>query len=333
MKLTERQIRQIVREMALKSYRVVSPESMPDEEFDLGATEEKVFGSEETEAVPMTYMPETDPEMGEKSRAYTSRTYEQPGYRKTAERQYKSTPFPVNIVVLPDSSYGSGMRVSGRGPDPSKMLPGTQEKLFAFLERISPEAAASVDPGDVTLIIKPAPFSGGDGLSSLSVDEIKVMPDIKRWREGDGVYVAIHAMFEANGNFAYAVREPAHIFARIDDLLAEAGWEEEDIRAKAEAGILRIKTLRNAVAKGKKQGYYEGHDTDIELIVVSFLNNVPAVNLDSFPTVGLDGEPIDPEIVLEGNGLIADLYSAVERSIADVYSKVVGKIIPVSVDV
>jgi hypothetical protein len=159
------------------------------------------------------------------------------------------------------------------------------------------------------------------------------MPDIKRWREGDGVYMAIHAMFEANGNFAYSVREPAHIFARIDDLLAEAGWEEEDIRAEAEAGILRIKTLRNAVAKGKKQGYYEGHDTDIELIVVSFLNNVPAVNLGSFPTVGLDGEPIDPEIVREGNGLIADLYSAVERSIADVYSKVVGKIIPVNVDV
>ena len=47
MKLTERQIRQIVREMALKSYRVVPPESMPGEEFDLGATEEKVFGSED----------------------------------------------------------------------------------------------------------------------------------------------------------------------------------------------------------------------------------------------------------------------------------------------
>jgi len=324
MRLTERQIRKIVREMALKSYNIIpSDETLGGETFDLGYEE----GAE----VDAQYVPEPDPDVRARSGAYIGRTYGQKGYRRTVERQMERTPFPLNVFILPsvDMFYSeAGLGGVDRSPDPARLGPDSQAKMLSFLERIAPEAAAQISPGDVTLIIQPAGLGERDeSFNELTPEDIGSHPNIKTWRQGDGVYMAFHAMFDNGGLGMYNVpfNDP---FGRISELIMEyviAGDYERESEILAQ--ILRIKTLRDAARTGG------GHDTLDELATVAVLRDAIPVNLGSFPTEDVEGNPIPQEVVAEGNDAIQELYDAVVSVKENVYAAIAGKIIPVRVSV
>jgi hypothetical protein len=327
MRITEKDLRRLVREMALKSYTVLpGEENLGGEDIPLGVDledprEEEVF-----------YRP-AKPEDRPAVQAYLDRTYRQPGYRRTVERQFGIIPFPLNVFVLPSvSEIFQGVNLS-RGAEVERI--GTRlengmvdhngrKTVLDLLERIQPGCTSVIDPGDATLIVQPAGIE--EKMKGKSAEEIRVMPDIKRWREGDGVYMAIHALFE-NGGPYFDYAEPLdELLDDLADLLADAGYHmmEDDVAEK----IIRVKTLRNYRAESLKmiqagtakprdpeRNRLSGHDTQQEICVVANLIGKAPINTNSFPTTSREGEPLDPALISAGNEKIQEIHDLAEESV------------------
>jgi hypothetical protein len=211
MRITERQIRKIVREMALKSYNIVTDDDpVGDEPFVIGNVIDKGLYDEEwpdQATSTLSYTRQLDPVEREKGRDYVAGTYGQKGYRRTVERQYARVPFPVNIFVLPpgarDKQYRSIVGLTGlreRGPDPRMMGGDMQGRLMELIRVLSPDEAAQISPEDMTLIIVPGNNKRYPGF----------------WRTYDGAYMAIHALFEYDGPFSDELHGVKKIYKAFD---------------------------------------------------------------------------------------------------------------------
>ena len=323
MRLTERQIRKIVREMALKSYNVLpSDESLGSEDVPLGYAEEK-FGinSRADYDGSISYTPAAgDPRAG----IYISKTYGQPGYRSTVARQYGKIPFPVNIFVLPSisaldqgiTSYRGTMRLVQKDLE-SGTYSYDDSPILDLLERIQPGCTSVIEPGDATLIIQPA------GAAAGSAEEMQVM-DTRGWRQGDGVYLALHALYEAGGPMSSSMQRVEKPYKELLDLLQYAGYDSVPL-GEALVRILRVRTLRDAfrmqkasVARGEQNSGPPSNDTEVELLVVANLIGKSPVNLNTFPTTRPDGEPLAEDLVLRGNEAIQALHDEVGNHVGEV---------------
>jgi hypothetical protein len=323
MRITEKDLRRLVREMALKSYTVLpGEENLGKEDIPLGVDLED---PREKEVFYRPAKPEDRPAV----QAYLDRTYRQPGYRRTVERQYGNIPFPVNIFVLPTvSAFVQGMNLM-RGVNVGSLFTRLENGMVEgsgtaavldLLEKMQPGCTDVIDPGDATLIIQPM---GTPGLGGKSAEEIRVMPDIKRWREDDGAYMAIHSLFESPGGpyyrYAQALDGP---YGDLLSLLSDAGYDP--IKSDVIEGILRVKTLRNAraahtkkVKAGLAPGFYSRipHDTEQEICTVANLIGKAPVNLNSFPQTSPEGEPLDPELISAGNEKIQEIHDLAQNAV------------------
>ena len=324
MRITERQLRRLVREMALKSYNIVTDdEPLGDEPFVIGDVPDAAGLIDLTSPQvvrQLSYTRQRDPAERVSGREYIERTYGQKGYRRTAERQYARVPFPVNIFVLPPGAYdGFHMRIAGmtgiikRGPDPRLMDPAMQGRLMELISTLSPEEAAKIEPGDMTLIIAP-------GSSKKSIGW---------WRTGDGVYMAIHALFEWEGPFADETDGVIRVYNELDNFNFESGvieeagdtsiWTMEEIMP-----MFKMRTMGLEIKSGADR-----YDIYQEICTYAFLQGAPPINLGSYPVVDREGNPLDPEITAQGNEILQRLYDHVKEMIPRLYSYVQGKILTV----
>jgi hypothetical protein len=325
MRITERQIRKIVREMALKSYNIVTDDDpVGDEPFVIGDVPDAA-GPFDLTGPPvvrqLSYTRQRDPAERAAGREYIERTYGQKGYRRTAERQYGRVPFPVNIFVLPPGDKREGttgiaglMGIIKRGPDPRLMDPAMQGRLMELISRLSPEEAAKIEPGDMTLIIVP-------GSSKKPIGW---------WRTYDGVYMAIHALFEWEGPFVDETDGVIRIYKELDRFNFESGvieyagdtstWTMQEIMP-----MFKMRTMGLEIKSGADR-----YDIYQEICTYAFLQAAPPIRLGSYPVVDRDGNPLDPAITAQGNEILQRLYDHVNEMIPRVYSYVQGKILIVT---
>jgi hypothetical protein len=325
MRITERQIRKIVREMALKSYNIVTDDDpVGDEPFVIGNVIDKGLYDEEwpdQATSTLSYTRQLDPVEREKGRDYVAGTYGQKGYRRTVERQYARVPFPVNIFVLPpgarDKQYRSIVGLTGlreRGPDPRMMGGDMQGRLMELIRVLSPDEAAQISPEDMTLIIVPGNNKRYPGF----------------WRTYDGAYMAIHALFEYDGPFSDELHGVKKIYKAFDMFNYEAGvvediddyssWTMEKI-----VPMFKMRTMSSEVKQGA-----ERYDIGQEICTYAFLQAAPPIRLGSYPVVDREGNPLDPAITAQGNEILQRLYDHVNEMIPRVYSYVQGKILIVT---
>lgn len=316
-------LRQLIREMALKSFTTIpSDDVLGGEKQDLGDEPGRMSGR--------FYDPgAASPARKRLSKQYLEMTWEQPYYKRRVERQYARTPMPINIFVLPTvlgiGSEESGVFLTRRGEIPS---PDRQQRMIELLEKLSPEAAKNIVPGDTTFIVVPsAPASAYDVESEEDFKRPEIESRIKRdWKSSDGAYMVIHALFD-NGLLSEYTGPVRDALEELIERLGEAGFSEYVPSMKALVSILRLKTLRDFLGPKNEADEY---DTVEELCTVAFLGRVSPVNLGSFPKVNAAGDPIDPAIVEEGNAVIARLSDALLSMLDSAYEKVTGNVIPVS---
>jgi hypothetical protein len=318
MKLTERQIRKIVREMALKSLNITKAQPMERGEGP------EFYGSPDEAGMfpPDPVYKTSNPFTAEEFYSSAQRTWGRESYKKYAARQFERFPVGLNVFLLPGAA---GKDLYGLvNPDHTERFtvpddPVANAEGRRIIAKHFPEV--SIDGSDFNILI----LTGLRHKRAERGEEYSLTPYTsdtpKEFLEGEGVYNTFHSLFDG-GPFDDYVVVLRNIADEIETIVAPGLEPEEtvyEMRNSPLYGLFRVKTLlRGAVQGAREMGN--------ELAVVALIRNTVPVRPEEFPTHDIYGAEISEAARQRGMDLAREMIPLLE-AIRDLYRNLAGKTI------
>jgi len=314
MRITERQIRKIVREMALKSLNITKAQPMERGEGP------EFYGSPDEAGMfpPDPIYKASNPFTAEEFYSSAQRTWGRESYKKYAARQFERFPVGLNVFLIPGAAGKDVYELVGHDHTGRFTVPDDPVADAAgrrIIAKHFPEV--SIDGSDFNILL----LTGLRHKRALQGEEHSLVPYTsdtpKEFLEGEGVYNTFHALFD-NGPFddyavslRYLADEIASIFALGEGIYS--------IRNNPLYGLYRVKTL----LRGDVTGSVEMGN---ELAVVALIRDTVPVRPEEFPTHDTDGAEIPEKDRQRGIELAREMIPHLEAA-RDLYRNLAGRTI------
>ena len=319
MRITEKELRRIIREMALKGINIARAQQMDD------TTGRQYYNSpDESGVFPKLSSPDFVPQVSaEDMYQATVRTWDRDSYKTYAARQFERFPVGLNVFLVPGAK-GEAIDLLGgvsrftRPDDPVANAEGLR-----IIRQHFPGAQIDDDDFNILLLTRRAHLIGASGLKK---DDI--VPPPRVFLNTEGVYNTFHALFD-NGILQ---RERLAMSNQVDGVCAiVAGLKviKYDYQAFKKLlsigqesplnGVFRLRTLRMKKVQDTSELRHE-------LFTVSLIRQTVPVRPDEFPTHDMNGAEIPDDRRQMGINLVREMIPFLEDA-RDSWRELAGKTI------
>jgi hypothetical protein len=320
MKLTERQIRKIVREMALKSLNITKAQPMErgeGPEFYGSPDEAGMFPPD-----PGHGYKTSNPFTAEEFYSSAQRTWGRESYKKYAARQFERFPVGLNVFLLPGAAGKDVYELvnpddTGRFTVPNDPVANAEGRRI--IAKHFPDVP--VEDSDFNILI----LTGLLHKQDPSSEKYSLVPYTssppKEFLKAEGVYNTFHSLFDGGPFDDYAV-DLRNIADEIETIVApgiKPGETVYGMRNSPLYGLFRVKTLlRGEVQDAREMGN--------ELAIVALIRNTVPVRPEEFPTHDIYGAEISEAARQRGMDLAREMIPLLEAA-RDLYRNLAGKTI------
>jgi len=315
MRITERQIRKIVREMALKSLNIAKAQPMErSEETD----EPEYYGSPDEAGMFADQHPVgRNPFSAEEFYSATQKTWGREQYKRYAARQFERFPIGLNVFIVPGAAGRDVYNLVGRNDterftDPAD--PVANAVARRIIEKHFPDVP--IDGSDFNILLLTGVQLSIDSSGWPSIPTIGL--DLKNFLAGDGVYNTFHALFDGGPLDEYAI-QLRNLADDITSIVApgKAYYEIYKMRNNPMYGLFRVRTLQlGRVDDAREMGN--------ELATVALVRNTVPVRPEEFPTHDINGAEI-PEVYRQHGIRLATEMIPYLETIRDLHIGLAGK--------
>jgi len=327
--ITEKQLRHLIREMALKGINITRAQQMDNSEVS------DIYRSpDESGVFPTLYYPNypstlLSPELSaEDMYQATVRAWGRESYKSYAARQFERFPIGLNVFLVPGAKGEKSLRfnVEKRFTDPDD--PAMNEKGLRIIRQHFPDVPIDNDDFNIVLLTQKA------DINTLGVDPNKdQVPPPKVFLDTQGVYNTFHALFD-RGILSDRVQGSGGITGHqtamkvlTDKICAIVGAEGYSKQKKLLVmgensplnSVFRLRTLRMKRVE-------DSSELANELFTVALIRQTVPVRPEEFPTHDINGVEIPEEKRQEGIDLVNQMIPLLENA-RDSWKYLAGKTI------
>ena len=291
MRITERDLRRLVREMALKGINIARAQQMDDE------TSGGLYRSPDAEGIfqPRDEFESLLPNKFSADDFYRAsvRTWGRDSYKSYAARQFERFPVGLNIFLVPGAKgfehYGEV--VDGRFTELDD--PRMNEKGLEFIRRHFPDVQIDADDFNIVLLTGRAlPILNLQSPDSIDTSKDPVAPP-RSFLDDQGVYNTFHALFDGGILQNLSV---SNLGEEVCNIVAGTGDVESLLMMGAGSALNQIFRLRTL----KMKRITNVEEVGNELATVALIRQTIPVNTENFPTHDMNGVEIPEDARAEG---------------------------------